>query len=427
MARPRCDNWRPPAEGLACQTLGEAMSASLLPSLRDMDVYSVDDKDIDSDLIKKKEHKDLMRSLLAIDTRGGYFSQDDVANGIAWVAERDPEVKKALASIGLQRAAAKKRSTFQQESVTMQQVAYMIRSMTRRLRRCFRNSKAKAAKDFPEESEMMATSTVSRSSSGTCPFPAFRDDDQEEEEMDKEEDDDDDNDDENSLPFFDGMLLKAAMLREDGRIEVASYHEHGDGGFVVAVFDSGRRWESELPNKYLSDGVIVPPQDPHQEPPADSTGIKRRPAAASKQHDDVKRPKHNAAQEIDVVDEPDGGEEEEPEGGEAEEPEGGEAEGGEAEEPEKPFVLELILVKAHAVDKFALQLKTMGESKNRTQLFEFYGAGKEEQVLHEVKAALHPALAPMITANMTVRQIPQEVLKDLRETAKACRDAIYNA
>ena len=62
MARPRCDNWRPPAEGLACQTLGEAMSASLLPSLRDMDVYSVDDKDIDSDLIKKKEHKGLMQS-----------------------------------------------------------------------------------------------------------------------------------------------------------------------------------------------------------------------------------------------------------------------------------------------------------------------------------------------------------------------------
>ena len=68
-----------------------------------------------------------------------------------------------------------------------------------------------------------------------------------------------------------------------------------------------------------------------------------------------------------------------------------------------------------------------GEAKHRTQLFEFYGAGKEEQVLHEVKAALHPALAPMITANMTVRQIPLEVLKDLRETAKACRDAIYNA
>ena len=130
--------------------------------------------------------------------------------------------------------------------------------------------------------------------SSSCPLPAFRDDDGGGDDEEEEGKADEEPEAKLGMTYFDGCLLKALKLYEDGSLEEPLWYEKGKEGFVIARFEGGEIFNTEMPNVHFKEGkfVVVPPVAPH----GVKRDVKRRPAAATHDDDDGD-PAHSGLEE----------------------------------------------------------------------------------------------------------------------------------
>lgn len=177
--------------------------------------------------------------------------------------------------------------------------------------------------------------------------------------------------------FFDGALHKSCLLNPDGRLIPAAYHEKGDRGFIVGVFDGGQRHETEVTDAYLKDGVVIGPE-PDIGKKAPQMAAKRPAAQAAHCKNGPKVPKSSSADKsVDECDNPEEDAKEEDDKKEEEYATEEEAtEEDEQDEDIKP--LAMVLVRCHGLGTWGVHLKTSG--KDRAQIVEFWGAREGDEL-----------------------------------------------
>ena len=216
--------------------------------------------------------------------------------------------------------------------------------------------------------------------------------------------------------YFDGLLRKSCALYPNGSITPAAYHLKGESGFVVGVFDSGLRHNTEVPNNLLVDGVVVDPTPvvapkvKVKKPKAKPKVAFKRPAAKSEEKSD-KRPKTGAAAKSG-------------EGDEDMENDNDDNDDHDKEPEVATKPLEFVLVRCHGEDKYGVHLKTA--ARDRTQLIEFWGGGKQDEYITKLPELLNPALKHLNDIKATVKQIPKEHMDDFRKIAKKLKADFYS-
>ena len=178
MGRARLEYWRPPADVNVGAAIGGAMADVLLGSLQDVYYYTGDaeiHKQLAPQILEKAEHQGVVTKLLALDPRGGLFSQDDMAAGVDWVCGQNEAVTEQLQKIAIQKAAQKDETKLQDLSVTKQQVAYNVRVILRSFRHRFYHAFEKSSKEFPAIAKVIGSPGNKKYHTlGVLPVPVHR-------------------------------------------------------------------------------------------------------------------------------------------------------------------------------------------------------------------------------------------------------------
>ena len=229
--------------GSAGHRIGSALSPQMVALLTLRVFFYVSrsfTKGIDTALLDRAS-EGLLQPLLLLDSRGGFFAQDDVEYGLRLCFQAEEcmtLVEQQSLEMGCSSTTA---------FITV--AAYVVRVMLNHLRikrRYFKRSDAEhrqPSKAHPAgliAAYNLFADKVKKKRK--CPFINFRQESSSSADPDVDEDDEDDEADELEVKtvhkYFDGPLKKAVRLLSNGVQEAAAEHFAGEDGFIVA------RWSS---------------------------------------------------------------------------------------------------------------------------------------------------------------------------------------
>ena len=138
---------------------------------------------------------------------------------------------------------------------TRHKVAYSFRVMCSHARSKLKRWTKGADVVPPEFRDIFNSLRGSAVLSETCPFVSFRADANECDQL--EENDEDEDDEHAAITYFDNYTLTAYQLYTNGELVEPLWFEASSEGFVVAVFENDVRFQTEIVNSRLIDGIIV--------------------------------------------------------------------------------------------------------------------------------------------------------------------------
>ena len=210
----------------------------------------------------------MLGEFIKVDSRGGYFFQDDLVRGLMAYMHEEEIFEKAV---------AKERKT--NRVAVLEKVGLYIRVMLNHLRRLKREvSNGRQLKDDAESLiavldmiDKCDTPTKPKQERTTiCPLPAFQTNSSGS--IGGQDSDGEDN--ANGGPelvctYWDGELLEAVQLYSDSSLVEATWYEEGETGCILACFDEGATLQLEVANCCLVGGKInqtalLPPDMPRK-------------------------------------------------------------------------------------------------------------------------------------------------------------------
>ena len=398
--------WRPES-GNAVQLLAKALEGHEKALLENNgQPYSSLDMRIGIDVSNLKRWEVLLIALMKLDPRGGYFFQEDVSKAIDMILADEAEQIRAIAT----------HKQTNPEAVKAK-VAYYIRVMCSHVRirlsttmkNCSKISEHDDLKDIYDSMGSFVTSTSRAGKSSKCPMPFFSKDPDDDDEGEDADEIEEGADDDIIATYFDGYMLQALQLRASGKLELALWYEHSEGGTVKAIFEHGVAYDTEIPNVCLVDGLFKRQALEPVPCPKPKANVLKRPARA-----EAKASKKTTGEKVEAV--------EQKEQSDADEEDASRDVAAEEEHEKKPkkSKIRVVCVGAHGPDRFAIQIQTSGSDK--AQLVEFEGKGKKDETFNAIKIQVDKILRPLDEL-MLVKGIPKDILLNLREVCRTTRDS----
>lgn len=329
------------------------------------------------------KHQRILRELVRLDPRGGFFSQNMMAGAVRTLIATNPEAAAAMKALSA--------ALCQPVDIATQRLAYNVRVMlahTRANVTKWSRPKSKEEHVHFQEIQDMLRNRASPQKFAHHPFPNFRDADEE------EGDDESDPHEEPVGTYFDGFLMKPFQLLPDGSMIDPLWCEYGKHGFVMAMFEGGVSLDTEIPNRCYKDGVFTKPEPETPQPPK----CKKRPAAAGEK-DIVKSLKMGAHAGDDDTDGEDG-------------------EDAEQKTPSKSRQRRLtVKLKKGNGGKVCIFIATT--DKNKVQVLEMDDGEHKEEILQLATKTVLDSLKPY--PGLSPKDIPKEILKEVRAKLRKIR------
>ena len=354
------------------------------------------------DIPKLLVFKVMLVALMVLDPRGGYFFQEDLAQGLKLVMDENQVFAEKVQNMAI--------SLRTNPMGILERLAYMIRVMCAHVRIKFRQhlvNKKETSPLQPIFEVIQETNHLpSRPASDGCPMPAFRDAAEGDSDGDVSAVDD-------GVcviaQYWDGdpNIMAAIQLMSDGSLKEAEWYEHGPNGMVQACFGAGAALELEIPNMCLNERGKIDTSK-LEAPPIPRP---RKKAKVAGKFGRSRMPKKRPATTETAVNAAEVAAEEEEAA-----PPAKKAKKEEAAEPPKKKI-RLVCVKTHKPNHYAVQRITQRQDK--AQLIEFKASLDQRDLIFK---SYQDLLTPIIPDIDTVKTIPADILWDIRAVCRKHRE-----